>query len=391
MDPKPPTATDVRPLEPTSPAGPELFVPPLWLEESPRVGGRIGSDPEHFCVEELPLYEASGSGEHWYVFVEKRGLTTQDLIQAIGRVAGVRAADIGSAGMKDKHAVTRQWLSVPGTGRAPETWAESSAWPAEVRLLAVSRHNNKLRTGHLRGNRFAITLVDVPPEGLGRARALLSELERRGLPNYYGPQRFGRGGSSFRQALQWLREATSESAPEAGERQEGRKGRGARRGGHRRHTQTKLLSSVIQADVFNRYLARRLSRPEPLLPGEVVRLDGSSRHFVVEDVDKELPRLLEKDIHRTGPLPGPRTLKAAQEAAELEERAAEELGLSATAWEELGRTAPGARRDLLVFPTDVSVEEPAPGTLTVHFALDAGSYATQLIRELTGSPWFELR
>src|SRR5690606_34545167 len=350
----------------------EAHTPLVATAHLPAVGGRIGSELEDFIVEELPLYEASGEGEHLYVFLEKRGATTQDLIQAVARTANVRPQDVGAAGMKDKHAITRQWLSLPATARPPEDWE----LPEFATLLERSRHRNKLRTGHLRANRFRITLVDVPAGGLERARAVVAELSRAGLPNYYGAQRFGRHGKTLAQALQWLRRDTSEDGAR-------------RRGGHGRHFQTKLLSSAVQSEIFNRYLTARLGCAEPLLTGEVVRLDGTGRHFVVEDVAQELPRYEQGDLHRTGPLLGPRTLQARAAAAELEARVLEGLGFGEAELATLGRAAPGARRDLTLHPEELEVEEPAPGLLVLSFGLPAGSYATQLVRELTRAPWLE--
>lgn len=370
----------------------ELHAPRIATAHLPAVGGRIGPELEHFRVEELPLYEASGEGEHTYVFVEKRGATTQDLIQAVARAAGVRPQDVGSAGMKDKHAVTRQWLSLPTTARPMETWE----LPEFAEVLEVSRHKNKLRTGHLRANRFRITLVDVPEQGLERARAITEQLSREGLPNYYGAQRFGRHGRSFEQALDWLGRGRREGAAErGGERREGSAddpGRRRRKGrGHDRHFQAKLLSSVIQSEIFNRYLSARADRAEPLLPGEVVRLEGTGRHFVVEDVARELPRLEQGDIHRTGPLLGPRTVQATADAAALEGQVIEQLGFGEPELATLAQAAPGARRDLSIHLDELEVEEPMAGHLVLSFVLPAGSYATQLIRELTRSPWLELR
>lgn len=367
----------------------EPHVPPLLSTHLSPAGGRIGTEPEHFCVEEIPLYEAAGEGEHWYVFVEKRAATTQDLIQAVARAAGARPQDVGSAGLKDKQAVTRQWLSVPGGARPPEGWH----LPDFARVLQVTRHRNKLRTGHLRANRFRITILDVPAGGLERARAIADAVATSGLPNYYGPQRFGKRGSSLAQALSWLCDRRQDTAaPSSSERTGAR--RDARSRGNKRHRQRfegKFLSSVIQSEVFNRYLTARLALEAPLLSGEVVRLEGSSRLFVVEDVERELPRLQQRDIHRTGPLLGPRTVQAAGAAAELERRMLDELALSDGELSHLAEEAPGARRDLLIAPTELAVEEPEAGCLLVSFVLPAGSYATQLVRELTGAPWFELR
>lgn len=364
----------------------EPHVPPRTLAHLPPTGGRIGSEPEHFFVEEIPLYEASGEGEHWYVFLEKRAATTQELIQAVARAAGVRPQDVGSAGLKDKQAVTRQWLSVPGSGRPPEGWQ----LPDFARILRVTRHRNKLRTGHLRANRFRITLVDVPEGGLERARVLVAALTASGLPNYYGPQRFGKRGNNLAQALNWLherREPASETDPTERPRKDDVRSR--RR--HRSPFDSKFLASVIQSEIFNRYLTARLALEPPLLRGEVVRLEGTSRLFVVEDVERELLRLEQRDIHRTGPVLGPRTVQASGEAAELELRTVRELALSDAELAKLARQAPGARRDLVIAPSELHVEATEPGQLVVSFVLPAGSYATQLVRELTGTGWHELR
>jgi tRNA pseudouridine13 synthase len=354
-----------------------LHVPPLLTENLPGVGGRIGPELEHFVVEELALYEASGEGDHWYAFIEKRGLTTQDLIFAVARASGARASDIGSAGMKDKQGVTRQWISVPASTPEPTAWQ----LPESLRVLAQSRHRNKLRTGHLRANRFRITLVDVPSDGLAHAKPIVERLRTEGLPNYYGPQRFGRQGRSFEQALAWVRQGQ-----DVGDRGD----RGKKRGPKARF-ENKLLPSVLQSDVFNRYLTARLARPEPLLAGEVVRLEGSAKVFTVEDPEKELPRLEQGDIHLTGPMVGPRTVHAAADAGVMESAALAELGLSEAELARLADAAPGTRRDLRVPLPEIEVEAGAPGELVLSFVLPAGSFATQLLRELTRSPWLEPR
>lgn len=343
--------------------------PLLACSDLPAVGGALGPEPEDFEVDEVLEYPLTGSGEHLWVRIQKRRLNTQDAIEIVARAAGVRARDVGSAGMKDKHAVTSQWLSLPPGASDPATWQ----LPDGLGVLESARHAKKLRTGQLAGNRFTLRLVGVPEGGAERARAVIERLKARGLPNRFGGQRFGIGGANLARAVEWLRS-------------------GARNDRKRGRFYTKLYPSVIQSEIFNRYLdlrtAQDLSR---LMPGEVVRLDGSGSVFVVEDPAREQHRLDERDIHLTGPMPGPKMRAASGPAKELEARAADEAGIDGALLEALGRFVDGARRDLLVFPGDLVLSEPEPGTLALAFFLPAGSYATELVRELTRTPFFSPR
>jgi tRNA pseudouridine13 synthase len=333
---------------------------PFTTADLPGVGGRIGAEPEDFRVDEVPLYFPSGEGEHWYIRIRKRRLTTRAAVTLLARAAGVRDRDIGVAGLKDKHAITTQWLSVPRTPLSPERWS----MPEGVELVEFSRHNNKLRTGHLARNRFTISLVGLDNAALVRAEAIMERLERTGLHNYFGEQRFGVHGDNLERALGWLR--GEERLPR-----------------HQERFLSKLYPSVIQSEVFNRYVTLRSARGlQQLLPGEVVRLDGSGALFVVEDPEREAPRLLARDVHLSGPIIGPKMLRGQRLALELEERAERESGLQPSDLALLGRHVPGARRDLLVFPKQPELSW-QDERLIVAFELPAGSYATVLMRELT--------
>jgi tRNA pseudouridine13 synthase len=335
--------------------------PPLWTEDLPAVGGAIGSALEDFVVDEVPAYLPSGSGDHWYVRAEKRGMNTRDAALAIARATKIPERDIGYAGMKDRHGITTQWLSVPAKAPAPESWQ----LPPELRLVEVSRHNNKLRTGHLRGNRFRIGLTGVGPGGDERARSIFERLAKQGHANYFGSQRFGRDGRNLEDAVAWL----TGKAPLA-------------RG--RERFLSKLYTSALQSEIFNRYATRRLELgADRLLAGEVVRLAGAGASFVVEDPAREQHRLLGRDLCLTGPMPGPKMRAATADAAALEAAVLAELGLGADALGELGRQAPGTRRDLLVLPLTPSVGELEGDRLELAFELPSGSYATMLVRELT--------
>jgi tRNA pseudouridine13 synthase len=159
-----------------------------------------------------------------------------------------------------------------------------------------------------------------------------------------------------------------------------------RSGGRRRLSRflLKLLPSVMQSEVFDRYLALRAARGlNELFAGEVVRLEGSSAHFQVEDAELERPRLSRSEIHLTGPMPGPKMRAARGLPEELEREAMVEAQLDAAMLQVLADFAPGARRDLLVRPQELEVEAPQPGQLLLKFGLPAGSYATVLVREFT--------
>jgi tRNA pseudouridine13 synthase len=339
--------------------------PLIRTADLPGVGGRIGDEPEDFTVDEIPLFEASGTGDHWYVRVKKRLLTTKELLAMISRAARIPEREIGCAGMKDKHAVTTQWISAPALGLPPESWQ----LPENVEILESARHGRKLRTGQQKGNRFRIRIVDAPPDALALAEALLAALDERGLPNYFGVQRFGYGGQNLARALDWLR-------------------RGGRGAGRDTRFLRKLYPSVVQSEIFNRYLTRRLAKGAlELLPGDVVRLNGSSAVFLVEDAEREQPRLASGDIHLTGPMIGPKMRDAAGVPLELERAVVAELGLQESALAVLGAAAAGTRRDLIVKPEDLDVDRLDDGSLLLQFTLPSGSYATQLIRELTRSPF----
>jgi tRNA pseudouridine13 synthase len=340
---------------------------PFEHPDLPALGGQIGPEPEDFVVDEVPLYAAAGQGDHWYVRLGKRERTTADLKRAVAQAASVPEREIGHAGLKDKHAVTSQWLSVPVPRTTPP-----SEWqlPEPYRLLEVTRHANKLRIGHLEGNRFRIRLVGLPPSGLSAAAALCQRVVEQGIGNYFGSQRFGLGQRNLETALTLL--ARRRLGPRAGQR-------------------GKFLASVIQSEIFNRYLILRseLGR-QRLLLGDVVRLQGSRAVFVVEDPEKEAPRLAAGDIHLTGPLVGPKMKASEGEPLELERAVLASLGLDEDGLRELGRSAPGTRRDLVLRPEALTWQPDGaePGSLVVEFGLPAGAYASLVIRALTRQdPW----
>ncbi|MHC4923607.1 MAG: tRNA pseudouridine(13) synthase TruD, partial [Planctomycetota bacterium] len=165
---------------------------PLLTTDLPGTGGIVRATPEDFLVEEIPLYPAMGAGDHSYALVEKRGITTREAIRRLAQHLDVPERSVGCAGLKDARAVARQTFSVEHMEPRRLEGLELQ----DLRVLSVKRHRNKLKTGHLAGNRFVLRIRETSDGALEAARAVLAVLEARGLPNAFGPQRFGTRGDT---------------------------------------------------------------------------------------------------------------------------------------------------------------------------------------------------
>jgi len=313
--------------------------------------------PEDFVVDEIPLYAPSGEGGHTFVRVEKRFATTEEIARSLARAAGVAPRDVGYAGRKDRFAVTRQWLSVPGLD--PEV-ATALDLP-NARVLEAVRHPHKLRTGHLRGNAFELVVRDVEPAAIERVRARLDAFVRRGFPNRFGAQRFGRDGDNAARGAALL----------AG-RERVRDRRAAR-----------FLVSALQSAVFNEALARRTLPLDALELGDVARVEASGGLFVVEDLGREAPRAVDFEISATGPIFGTREIAPTGAPAERERAALAACGIDPDAPLAAPPGVPlrGARRALRARVEASRIDATAAG-LRLCFTLGAGSYATVLVEEL---------
>jgi tRNA pseudouridine13 synthase len=330
----------------------------------PGTGGLLKTVPEDFVVEELPAYPPSGEGTHTFLHIEKRALTTDQAVTALCTALGCTRDEAGTAGMKDRQAVTRQWISLPNVDptRAMAVVVEG------VRVLEAARHPHKLRTGHLRGNRFTLT-VRGTTQGLERAAAILQHLENTGIPNHFGAQRFGARGDNAAAGRDLLAGKAS-----------GRLGRGQRR----------LLVSAYQSSLFNRYLEARAADGllHTVLAGDVLKKTDTGGLFTVEDVAEAQARLDAHALVVTGPMfghkmmsPTPGTPSRAREDALLAEE-----GLDAAAFATLGKLAEGTRRPLLVPLGEPRVElGDEPDAIRVSFVLPPGSYATVVLGEITKS------
>ena len=169
-----------------------------WLTENlPGIGGIYKQTPEDFQVEEIPLYPCSSEGEHLYLWIEKSGITSRDLLTQLGRGLKLKERDLGYAGLKDARALTRQMISIPFNKFDQVKKLNFH----NAKILRIDRHTNKLRLGHLAGNRFTITLREIGPNARSRAEAILTELQKRGVPNLFGEQRYGILGNSAKLGL----------------------------------------------------------------------------------------------------------------------------------------------------------------------------------------------
>jgi tRNA pseudouridine13 synthase len=332
---------------------------PFASASVPGISGRVKVTPEDFEVEELPAYAPSGSGEHLYLWIEKRGLTTPQAVQRLASALDARVETAGWAGLKDKQAVTRQWVSLQHatTPSAAELELEG------LRVLEVARHGNKLRTGHLRGNRFALRLADVPPDHDARAHDALAELSRQGLPNYYGAQRFGHAGRNLHDAYAWLVE------------------RGRAPG---KPFLRKLLVSALQSALFNASLGARLERGAlgTVLEGDVLRKEDTGGLFVSDDPPTDGERAARWEISATGPMFGARMKSPCAAALALESEVLTRWGIDEACLARAGKFGEGTRRAVRVRPERVRCTR-RDGDLVLEFDLPRGSYATVLVEELT--------
>lgn len=336
--------------------------PPLFTPDLPGVGGRIRVRPEDFEVEEVPSYEPSGAGDHLYLWVEKRDVGPEFFARTIAQRVGVPVGTVGTAGLKDRHAVTRQWVSVPKEAEPRLKEIDGGG----IRVLSVSRHVNKLKPGHLRGNRFRLLVRDADRSKAEPLSAILDRIRTQGMPNYYGPQRFGRDGSTLDLGFDCLL------------------GRQRRRV---RPFQYKFALSAVQSLMFNDYLALRFTDGllRTVLPGDVLTKYPLGGIFVAEDVAAEQARFDRREVVTAGPMFGGRMYAATGVAAEREAKVLRDNGLSPEAFAGFGKLMSGTRRQNLVYLDDLAAEWERDG-LRLSFTLPAGSYATVLLCEVMKAP-----
>ncbi|WP_019933182.1 tRNA pseudouridine(13) synthase TruD [Oceanimonas smirnovii] len=329
-----------------------------YLHGEPTVSGRLKAEPEHFIVREDLGFVPGGEGEHIFLHIRKRGQNTQWIARDLAKLAGVAQRDVTWAGLKDRHAVTEQWFGVhlPGKEMPDFSPLESD----DVQILAIARHNKKLKTGALKGNWFELTLTEL--DGEGDLDARLQAIGKRGVPNYFGDQRFGHNGGNIEQARAMF-------------------------GGKRIKDRNKrsMYLSAARSYLFNLAASQRLAegRGEQLLNGDCVMLAGSQSFFTLNDdnpLNEDIQaRFASGDIRLSAPLWGRGRLPAEDEAGTLEQTALEGQQALMAGLEANGLKQ--ERRALLLKPEQLSWQRDGD-RLTLSFWLPAGTYATSLVREL---------
>ncbi|MGA3068249.1 MAG: tRNA pseudouridine(13) synthase TruD [Tepidisphaeraceae bacterium] len=397
---------------------------PFLTADTPGVGGVIKQRPEDFFVQEIPLYEPSGAGEHVYCEVEKIGVSTFEAVDRLARALNVDPRGIGYAGMKDAAAITRQIFSIAG---ATESAVMATHIPG-LRVQWAARHGNKLRLGHLKANRFAIKIREVNPTDVVKLPPLLQRLRDRGIPNFFGSQRFGRRGDNHllgaalirgddsavlklllgspQPQLDDPRQRAAREAFDKGDYEASMK-HWPRSSGMERRILARLIKtgrpaaavraveerirrlwvSALQSELFNQVVARRIDSLDRLFDGDLAEKSENGAVFRVESAATEQPRADAFEISPTGPLVGYRmTLPEGQPLA-IEQEIFAAHGLTPQDFRAAGRhKIKGARRSLRVRPQDVEfssgVDDHGPH-ITIAFTLPAGSFATVFLREIT--------
>jgi tRNA pseudouridine13 synthase len=384
----------------------------------PGTGGSIKTCPEDFLVEELPLYAACGKGEHLYLEVEKRGITTFEALKRIARALQVDERAMGYAGLKDAQATTRQFISVPG-----RTAEQALALEFEdMRILSARQHRNKLRLGHLAGNQFTIRIRGVGSNALENARDILHVLEMTGVPNFFGEQRYGSLGNShligqaivqkeFQQAAAhiigdpdkiahpgWHKAAVLFTENRLAEAEEAlpprmhnernlirnlRQGRSAEEAVRRLPGKLlRLYVSAYQSHMFDRLVAMRLDNIETLWAGDLAYKHDNGACFLVTNPAEEQPRADRLEISPTAPLLGYKVKLAEAQTGILEQAllAKENIRLDDFRLGS-GLSMPGERRPLRIPISGIATSQQGD-VLTLSFALPKGSFATTVLREI---------
>ncbi|MDI7660142.1 tRNA pseudouridine(13) synthase TruD [Cronobacter universalis] len=329
-----------------------------WLHGQPQGQGRLKASPGDFQVVEDLGFAPDGDGEHLLVRIRKTGCNTRAVADALAKFLGIAAREVSFAGQKDKYAVTEQWLCARLPGKEMPAMRAFTLEGCEV--LEFARHRRKLRLGALKGNRFSLVLRDITHRDEIEQR--LGLIREQGVPNYFGPQRFGRGGSNTYQAKRWA---------QTGQPPRERNKRG-------------FALSAARSLMFNTLVSERLQRCDvnQVMDGDALQLAGRGSWFVAapEELADLQARVDSGELLITAALPGSGDWGTQRAALAFEQTTlADETELLTLLTRE---KVEAARRAMLLFPRELRWQWQDDATFEVSFWLPAGSFATSIIREL---------
>ncbi len=391
-----------------------------WLtQELPGTGGHYKTTPEDFQVDEIPLYAPCGEGEHLYLWIEKAGISTRGVVDQLQKELNIKERDIGYAGLKDANALTRQMISIPASYAHKLDQLELY----KAKIIHAKQHTNKLRTGHLAGNRFKIILREVVPDAEEKAGRILAHLQQYGVPNLFGEQRYGVLGNSGKLGLLLLRgdyqAFCSElmGDPDQIRNADWKQAASAYQQGNwqlaleslprRMRDEQRLLKALVkqktfkqaafalpksllrlflsaaQSSFFDQFVYDRLTTLHILQNGDIAYKHANGACFRVTDANVEQPRCENFEISPTAPLYGTKVMLATEKTGQLETERLKECAISLPDWHlDRGLTMPGERRPLRVPLFDFTLSSTEADSLTLHFSLPKGSYATSVLREV---------
>ncbi len=326
-----------------------------YLHGQPTSSGDIRASHADFVVEEVLGFELSGEGEHVCLFIEKAGENTLYVAKQIAKIAGVRNRDVSYSGLKDRHAITRQWFCVPVGIKQTVDWSALAS--DSIRIVSQTRHLKKLRSGSHRANKFTLVLRNI--SDMAEVQQRLAQIEQTGVPNYFGSQRFGHGGNNLQLAQKMF----------AGESIRDRKLKG-------------LVLSAARSFLFNRIVSQRIEQHsfDQPMDGDIFRLAGSRSFFSEKATDDIRQRLASGDIQIAASMPGDGDWLSTLAAGEFEQAVLSDYtdwlaGLKAQ------RVAADCR-PIRLDAAELSSELLDEQTIKLDFVLPTGSFATALLREL---------
>ena len=329
-----------------------------WLHDKPQSSGLLKANPEDFLVVEDLGFEPDGEGEHILVRILKNGCNTRFVADALAKFLKIHAREVSFAGQKDKHAFTEQWLCARVPGKEMPDLTQFQLEGCQV--LEYARHKRKLRLGALKGNQFTLVLREV--KGRDEVEARLQAIVDRGVPNYFGSQRFGIGGSNLQGALRW-----AESGAPVRDR-----------------NKRSFWLSAARSALFNQIVSERLKKPDfnQVVDGDALQLSGRGSWFVasVEEQATLQARVDARELMITAALPGSGDWGTQRDALAFEHTVlAEETALQSLLERE---KVEAARRAMLLYPQQMSWNWWDDVTVELRFWLPAGSFATSVVREL---------